>query len=127
MMYLYRNLRTGLWQYGDKPKQPVKGADGKAIGFSAVLMRDVTFKLSETSRQRCLRQLAEKMGYGWDVHAYAVGEIVKDPARYSCPIPITYDKAGTGQFIRKDTGATITSCELVLFAADGHCYAAGVR
>lgn len=135
-MFVYRNLSAARgngpqWQYGDKPKQPVK-ANGKPAKFAEILAFGVSFKLSEASRLRCLRQLAEGKGKGWDVHAYARAIEVKDAvtdgsvARPSgVGVPITYDKFGTGRFVRKDTGAAIEYCAYVFFAADGHTYAYG--
>lgn len=128
-MYIYRNLSAARgnkpqWQYGEKPKKPV----GK---FAEILARDVTFKLSEASRQRCLRQLAEKRGKGWDVHAYAIGDVLSAVASGTVARPsgkitaITYDKFGCGRFVRKDNGAAIERCAYVVFAADGHTYAIG--
>ncbi|HEY2474800.1 MAG TPA: hypothetical protein VGI19_08345 [Candidatus Cybelea sp.] len=134
-MFVYRNLSTGKWQYGVSPKQPLKSADGKAIRFAEIHLANVTFKLSETSRQRCLRQLADPDSrHGWDVHAYACGDVIAAVASGTVArpagkvTPITYDKHGCGKFIRKDTGAELEHCEHVVFAADGHsCVFGDVR
>jgi hypothetical protein len=131
MSYIYRNLTTGKWQFGDKPKAPWK-RDGKPLRFTAVVARHVSFHLSESSRQRCLKNLQTNSKYGWDVHAYAVGTVIActeqgdiaDPVPGK-PIAITYDKFNSGRFIRKDTGQPITYCQYVHFAADGHTYALG--
>lgn len=133
--YLYRNLKAKAgaptWQYGDKPKQPLK-RDGKAIRFNEVLAFSVTFKESEASWRRCLANANNPaVRSGWDVHAYANGVVVEasetgSVTRPNGPaIPITYDKQESGHFIRKDTGARIEYCAYVVFAADGHCYAYG--
>ena len=128
--YIYRNLTTGRWQYGSKPKQPHKGADGKAIRHSDVFAINVSFKESAASWRRCLanaRNPASKQS--WDVHAFAIGDIVdKIPASAMLPgnrVAITYDKWNSGRFIRKDTGEAIAFCQFVWFASDGHCYAVG--
>lgn len=136
-MFIYRNLSAAKgkgpqWQYGAKAKAPLKDANGKPAKFAEVLAFGVTFKLSEASRLRCLRQLAEGKGKGWDVHAYACAIEVKDavatgtvarPAGVA--VAITYDKFGSGRFVRKDTGAAIEYCAYVVFASDGHTYAYG--
>lgn len=136
-MFIYRNLGAAKgnkpqWQYGERPKKPVSDANGKPAKFAEVLAFGVTFKLSEASRLRCLRQLAEGKGKGWDVHAYACAIEVKaavTEGKVSRPdgaaVAITYDKFGCGKFIRKDTGAAIEYCAYVVFAADGHTYAYG--
>lgn len=133
-MFIYRNLnaaKAGLpsWQYGPKPKQAIKGADGQPLRHENVWAADVTFRESPTSWARCLRNVQDKTcKSGWDVHAYAVGTVlVSAPAALGrgAAVPITYDKARTGRFIRKDTGRVITFCEFVQFAPDGHCYASG--
>lgn len=136
-MFIYRNLSAARgqgpqWQFGPKPKAPVKDADGKPWRFAEIRAHGVTFKLSEVSRVRCLRQLAEGRGKGWDVHAFACGDVVATSAAgftvarpNGAAVAITYDKCGTGRFIRKDTGAAIEFCAFVVFAADGHTYAYG--
>lgn len=134
--YLYRNLKAKAgcptWQYGDKPKQPIKGSDGKAKRFNEVLAFSVTFKESEASWRRCLAASRNPaVRHGWDVHAYANGVVVEASEQGSVTrpngpaIPITYDKNGCGHFIRKDTGARIEYCAYVVFASDGHSYAYG--
>lgn len=135
-MFIYRNLSAARgdgpqWQYGAKAKAPLKGSDGKPRRFAEILARNVTFQESAASHARCLRQLSEGKGKGWDVHAYACGDVVSAVAegkvlRPSGKVtPITYDKYGCGHFVRKDTGAVISYCEHVVFAADGHSYAIG--
>lgn len=130
-MFIYRNLTAAKgggpqWQMGEKPKQPLKDAQGKALRFADVFAHDVTFRESAASWRRCRAQAADPTcRQGWDVHAYAVGEIV-DGVPEGARVAITYDKNGCGRFIRKDTGAVITYCEYVHFAADGHSYAVGV-
>lgn len=133
--FLYRNLKAKAgcptWQYGAKPKQPLK-RDGKAIRFNEVLAFSVTFKESEASWRRCLRQANDpSVRSGWDVHAYACGQVIEasENGTVTRPqgngVPITYDKNGCGRFIRKDTGQPIEYCAYVVFAADGHSYAYG--
>jgi hypothetical protein len=134
-MFVYRNLKAKAgaptWQYGERPKQPRKGADGKPVRFAEILVSGVTFKDSPASQKRCLANIAAKNGKSWDVHAYACGEIVAAVTSGTVarpqgkPVAITYDKYGCGHFVRKDTGAVITHCAYVVFAADGHSYAFG--
>lgn len=140
-MFIYRNLnaaKAGLpsWQYGPKPKQPVKGSDGQPLRHAIVLAANVTFRESAASWARCLRNVADRScKSGWDVHAYAVGDVFGEADAALCAalrvasragrVAITYDKYGCGRFIRKDTGAPLAYCEFVHFRADGHCDAYG--
>ena len=132
MEFIYRNLnaaKQGLpsWQYGAKPKQPRKGRDGKPLRHADVYAADVTFRESPPSWRRCLRDaLDPTTGKGWDVHAYAVArEIVAGVPAGMPRVAITYDKYGSGRFVRKSDGAALVSCQWVHFAADGHAYALG--
>lgn len=135
-MFIYRNLKAKpgcpTWQYGASPKSPIKGRDGKPVRFAEVLVSNVTFKESEASWRRCLANARNPaVRAGWDVHAYACGDVVSavTSGTVARPMgvvtPITYDKNGCGHFVRKDTGAVITYCEHVVFASDGHSYAIG--
>ena len=134
--FIYRNLnaaKQGLpsWQYGPRPKQPLKGSDGQPLRHAVVVAANVTFRESAASWARCLANVQDRScKSGWDVHAYAVGDIVAADEsgmrqQFGAPVAITYDKANTGRFIRKDTGAPLAWCELVAFCADGHSRAFG--
>lgn len=122
-VYVYRNLRVKNrveWVIADAPqaKKAWRRSDHVTIA-------NVSFKLSEASRQRCLRNKANPASkYGWDVHAFAAGiEITAADRRPG--IEISYDKYGCGFFVRKDTGAPIDWCEQVEFCADGRVIARG--
>lgn len=124
--FLYRNLRTGLWQLGERPV-----ASAAWPRHREVLLAGVTFRRSERSWERCLRN-AQTPGtkQGWEVHAFAVGTVLAAGDTVEAPageqrVPVTYDKWGTGKFVRKDTNAPLAYCELIHFRADGHADAIG--
>ena len=135
-MFVYRNLknpRVVAWQYGPAPKAPLRGADDKPLQFAAIMLESVTFRESEAAWRRCHRNAHDPaVRAGWEVHAYACGEVVaafhsasEAPTAPCDAVAITYDKEGCGRFIRKDTGAPITYCDHVYFAPNGHSYATG--
>ena len=125
-MIVWRDLTRKGWHKAERNRAaPYRDASGKPALLGEIVLSNVTFKLSEAARQRCLRQLADASSrHGWEVHAYAVGtEVQTVPAGER--IAITYDKHGCGRFVRKDTGAAIAHCDYVWFAPDGHSYAIG--
>lgn len=119
--FIYRKLRgKGAWKVTDRAH-----SDGSAPEFNSLFAKDVTFRVSRASWERCLRQANDPTtNKSWDVHAFAIGTIV-DEVPLLTVTPITYDKNGCGSFIRKDTKQPITYCEYVEFASDGHTYAIG--
>jgi hypothetical protein len=132
--YIYRNLRVRLprvaWQYGDAPRAPHKGSDGKPIQHTQVIARNVSFKLpSDDTWRRCLNQARDATtDKSWEVIAYAVGDVLTALPASALSLPrvqITYDKLNQNAFVRKDTRSRISHCEFVVFHSDGHCYALG--
>jgi hypothetical protein len=66
-----------------------------------VMLRDVTFKVSEGGRQRVIREGRK------NVHAYVRGTLVdQTPAT---PVAATYNPYKYESFVEKDTGAPIYS------------------
>jgi hypothetical protein len=123
--YVYRNLRTRKWVIAERPKSAAAWPN-----VERVTLRDVTFKESAKAWARCLRNVGDKATkHGWEVHAYAFGEVIpagdERAERIAAggpkmrPVPISYDKLGCGRFVRKDNGQPITWCEFVQFTAAG--------
>lgn len=129
-VWVYRNLRVKTrveWVIADKPESRASWRRDDHVTIA-----NVSFKLSEASRLRCLRNLADKSSkYGWDVHAFACGAEVAPGSASAASIPsgpgieIRYDKFGCGLFVRRDNGAPVEWCELVEFCADGRVIAKG--
>lgn len=121
-VYVYRNLRVKNrveWVIADKPEARKAWRRDDHITIA-----NVSFKLSEASRQRCLRNVADKSSkYGWDVHAFAAGTECAPDRRAG--VEIRYDKFGCGLFVRRDNGAPVEWCEVVEFCADGRVIAKG--
>lgn len=121
-VYVYRNLRVKTrveWVIALKPE-----ARSAWRRDDHITIANVSFKLSEASRQRCLRNVADKSSkYGWDVHAFAVGVECAPDRRAG--VEIRYDKFGCGLFVRRDNGAPVEWCEVVEFCADGRVIAKG--
>ena len=115
MSYLYRNLRTRLWQVNDKPK-----SSATAVTYDVVAMHEVTFRVSETVRQWCLSHAMPSGKPYRQVHAFAVGTVVSlASVPNSARVPVSYNPARGGTFYRCDTGAAVQHCEYVVFDSRG--------
>lgn len=100
---VYRNLnRPGFFSI-----KALEGQNkGRVIGYApSVEIERVTFKVSEASRQRVLRERCR------NVHAWAIGSLVawgeiRDVAGMR---PVTYQPYVKECFFRRDTGAPIVT------------------
>lgn len=95
---------------------------GKVVAhLQAVALRDVTFIVSEATRNKVLQKRCRA------VHAWCVGTVVVPP-----PVPviewteITYNPYRAGTFTTR-SGMPVSHVELMLFSADGKAYGAGLR
>lgn len=108
-MQVYFNLHKKSWSIRD----PQTGlVTNKATPQYFVVLRDVTFKVSEAGRQRVI---AEKRK---NVHSFAVGtpldtmntvELVK-----AATVPVSYNPYKAGHFVRTDTGEAVYGCKLLV-------------
>jgi hypothetical protein len=97
----YWNLRRNCWSIMVKRK---------VIGYaSTLLMRDVTFKVSEKSRQRVISSKQK------NVHAFAEGIIVEQDSEkpYSLTKMITYNPYRFGYFFDKHSLQKVESNKLI--------------
>ena len=118
LSYIYLNLRTRLWQVGDKPKSSAAFPQ-----CDAVTIRDATFRVSAAQRDWCIAHRHPKTGRPYKfVHAFAVGTVIDyDPCAldWDKAVPISYNVERGAHFYRKDTGAAISSAEVVRFTPLG--------
>lgn len=97
----YWNLRRNCWSIMVKRK---------VVGYaSTLLMRDVTFKVSEKSRQRVISSKRK------NVHAFAEGIIVEQDSEkpYSLTKMITYNPYRFGYFFDKHSLQKVESNKLI--------------
>ena len=98
---VYWNLTRNCWSVQYK---------GRILGYSeTLLMENVTFKVSEKSRQRVIREKRK------NVHAFAVGVIREwnNPKPQELTKPISYNPYRFGHFYDKDTLDKVESNPLV--------------
>ncbi len=110
---VHYNLRKGDYVIAPKPK-------GKVDAYApAVLLRDVTFKVSEASRQACIRAGQRQ------VHAWCLGTLQAKVG--ACPVPdgaveVTYNPFRAPTFHRVDTGAPVEHYSGTVLLVGAHCY-----
>lgn len=127
---VYRNLSP---QYRGQRAWSVMALEGPRKGkvidiVDGVIVRDVTFVVSEASRQRVIREKSK------NVHAFVRGELVETFPLNSLPrgadgnalapgrgatVPVSYDPYKAGHFFRLDTGKGVSSAPLVVMAPQG--------
>jgi hypothetical protein len=115
---VHLNLHRAKAGKGDEwTVTPAKG--GKVIGHVATItLRDVSFRVSEATRQRILTRTKHR-----EVHAWAVGEPTDGPAEGAQLIEITYNPFRDATFIRRDTGQPIEGADFVLFVPGKRAFA----
>ena len=104
---VYRNLKNGLFsvQFG-----------GLVVAHLAkVQLRGVSFKVTESARQRVLAQRQR------NVHAYAIGTYTS-AAQPTATEPISYNPYQAGHFFRVEDQAPIHSATAVVLS-NGKAYA----
>jgi hypothetical protein len=108
-MRVHRNLNKACWSV------TVRGERVRHVG--AVALVGVRFVVSVAGRARVLARQVRQ------VHAWADGAEAAVPAHTGGLVEVTYNPFRAGTFTRKDTGAAVESAALVVFAADGKCWA----
>jgi hypothetical protein len=117
-MQVYFNLHKKSWSMRDPRTGRVVNKDQTQC---LVVLRNVTFKVSEAGRQRVIREKRK------NVHAFAVGDPVgfgSDPAfndpgavarlLASANVPVSYNPYKAGHFVRVDTGEAVHACTLLV-------------
>jgi hypothetical protein len=117
-MQVYFNLHKKSWSVRDPRTGRVVN---KGQTQCLVVLRNVTFKVSEAGRQRVLREKRK------NVHAFACGDEVKffpntefnDPGSVarllaSANVPVSYNPYKAGHFVRTDTGEAVHACTLLV-------------
>ena len=97
---LYRNLNNHKMSI--QTKIPKKG--WRVYGYSTnLVLRNVSFVVSEKSRQRCLREQCR------NVHAYATGTVAETNG--NTRIPLGYNPYFAGYFFDKESKVAIYGCQ----------------
>jgi hypothetical protein len=112
---VYKNLNLGNWTIAE-----VSGRNGrgrKIAGVPSVTLADVVFIVQPAAQAKVMAGAARS------VHAWAIGTIADGMGT----IPISYNPRRAATFYCQNNGQPITGAEIVLFAADGRAYAAGIR
>lgn len=110
----HKNLRRNQWVMSQASASG-RITTGKDYADSLTL-RDVTFHVTESSRQRVCRLRSR------DVHAWCVGTVAEAPAGKVWR-EVTYNPFRAPLFHYRD-GSPVHSAAFVHFAADGKAYAA---
>lgn len=115
---VYKNLICGDWSVAE-----VKGSKGKGRVIAhcrEIVLADVTFHVSEASRQTVIRK-GER-----SVHAWVIGTVWLGPSsgwlevHCGAPVPVTYNPYRCGSFTRRDDGQPVTAAAYVHFTvSDG--------
>lgn len=117
-VYVYRNLTTGLWQYGQKPKS-VKANPQRA----EIVLRNVTFRVMAGGYNFTQKQLAETGKRHRLVHAFACGEMVESAPPAGERRQISYNPFKGDFFYDAESGERVERCDYVHFTADQKAYA----
>jgi hypothetical protein len=114
MMQVYFNLHKKSWSI----RNPRTGRIvNKTQTQCLVVLKDVTFKVSEAGRQRVLREKRK------NVHAFAVGTVIELGADFNGSVadllktptvPVSYNPYKAAHFVRLDTGEAVYSCKLLV-------------
>lgn len=83
----------------------------------SVELEEVTFKVSQAGRERCLREKRK------NVHAFVVGQLLAasltEFPQQEGGIMISYNPYKSGSFCRKDTNDAVESAEFVIVTSQG--------
>jgi hypothetical protein len=110
LVKVYRNLRAKCWSI----KQGTKVVSHQ----QTLVLKKVTFKVSEKGRQRVLKEKQK------NVHAYVCGSWMQQEYLNSqLMIQIKYDPYKQDTFFRVDDNSPIKKADLVIFKEHGKCYA----
>ncbi len=86
----------------------------KAMAVDDIILHDVEFKVSEASRQRCIREGRR------NVHAYAIGTVFRygklQSAHMIGATPIRYNPYVAGSFMAVDFGEPVCGAVSVSFS-----------
>lgn len=107
--FVYFNLHVGGYSLRSQATRRVTNR-GRVV--SRVILRDVTFRVNENSRQRVIREKSK------NVHAGAVGTLVTRGIGRAT-VPVSYNPYKAGHFYRKDTGEAVYSAKLLVLTVSG--------
>lgn len=101
-VYVYYNLHKHIWSIKD-----VKS--GLVIGYAdSIVLKDVEYKVSESGRQRVLRERQK------NIHAGCKGIVVDIKVNKDDGIPITYNPYKYSSFVEKESEIPVYNDPLVL-------------
>jgi hypothetical protein len=104
MRQVYFNLHRRGWSI----KNPATGlVENKGTLTTYVVLKDVTFKVSEAGRQRVILEQRK------NVHSFAVGD-VSEGVHPNATVPVSYNPYKAGHFVRTDTGEAIHGCKVLV-------------
>ena len=109
---VYFNLRRKNWSVMER-RRVIDHASNLSV-------RNVTFKVSESARQRVLRTKTK------NVHAFICGQRV-NVFPYDSLIRISYNPYKAGTFVRCDTGEAIHKADFAFFTSDRKVFAINPR
>lgn len=108
LVKVYKNLHNGLWSIKD-------AKTGLVLGHTSELTLHIcTFKVSESGRQRVLKEKQK------NVHAYVIGYYHSDTAIFTDGVVITYNPYKDSHFttLESNRGANITLVDQVSMVAE---------
>ena len=106
--FVYFNLHVGGYSLRSTRTRLVTNR-GRIV--TRVVLRDVTFKVSEAGRQRVIREKRK------NVHAGAVGTLATRASRRAC-VRISYNPYRAGHFYVRDTGEPVHAARLLVLTVD---------
>lgn len=108
-MRVHRNLNKACWSL------TVRGERVQHV--DAFALSGVRFVVSAAGHKRVTAKRVRM------VHAWADGEPCEVPATVAGLVRVTYNPFRSDKFVRCDTGKPVAGAALVVFWADGKCYA----
>lgn len=120
MLTVYFNLHKKTWSKRDPATGRVVNKGEKTY---FVVLKDVTFRVSEAGRQRVIREKRKNVhafacgtpiGYGSDPAFNESGNVVALLRRAT--VPVSYNPYKAGHFVRTDTGEAVLSCKLLVMS-----------
>ncbi len=106
--FVYFNLHVGGYSLRNTATRLVTNK-GRIV--TRVVLRDVTFKVSEAGRQRVIREKRK------NVHAGAVGTLVRRGGNKAC-VRISYNPYRAGHFYIRETGEPVYAAKLLVLTVD---------
>jgi hypothetical protein len=126
---VWLNLHNGMWVVADMGgvrKDLATSKGGNGTYHPSLILKDVTFHVSEASHRR-IKRLFETTGKrGKDIHAWAVGTVVETLPDRGNAARVTYNPfTGPAYFTLADHATRVWHCDFVAFNQDRTAVAYG--